>query len=79
VLKFTFDQILIQWLILMESYELSKVENGVCVEDPFTQIQSHIVMGSTLSLLIRLLWYVEHLSSWLLGKFCNSSVSNEMM
>jgi len=27
----------------MESYELSKYENWMCVEDPFSQIRSQIV------------------------------------
>jgi len=29
----------------MESYELSKYENWMCVEDPFSQIRSHNIVS----------------------------------
>jgi len=35
----------------MESNELSKYENWMCVEDPFLQIRSHFVLVSTLNLM----------------------------
>ena len=45
MLELTTDQISSQQLFPISSYELSKFINWMCVEDPFSQIWSHIYVA----------------------------------